>query len=39
VALVRKDMESLENRLLLKLGGMLIAGFATVIAILVRLLG
>jgi len=39
IALVRKDMESLENRLLLKLGGMLIAGFATVIAILVRLLG
>jgi len=39
VALVRKDMEALENRLLLKLGGMLIAGFATVIAILVRLLG
>jgi len=37
--LVRKDMEALENRLLLKLGGMLIAGFATVIAILVRLLG
>jgi len=39
VALVRKDMEALENRLLLKLGGMLIAGFATVIAILVRMLG
>jgi len=50
VALVRKDVEAveqrlnarvdaLENRLLLKLGGMLIAGFATVIAILVRLLG